>query len=296
LRLQVLTTVRVYYFEMLAAERAVALAKQLVEIANESVHVSELRLKALEIPRVTLLQSQVEREATMLLEVQATERRDAAWRRLATAIGQNDATPLALDDALNQPLPEMNWELVRTRLLSESPELAELRYDVERARYAVQRASAGGVPNITLQAGAQHDNTTDDNIANVQVSVPLPIFDRNQGAVAQACGDLAAAQAALERRQLALEQRLAEAMRDYTTARERALRYANNVLPVARETLDIMNAGYQDGELDYLQVLSIQQTYAQQILSYLQDLETAWKKWAEIDGLLVGALPAGGAE
>jgi cobalt-zinc-cadmium efflux system outer membrane protein len=124
--------------------------------------------------------------------------------------------------------------------------------------------------------------------------VPLPVFNRNQGALAQACGQLAAAQAELEQRELALEQRLATAMRDYATARERALKYANSVLPVARETLEIMNAGYKDGELDYLQVLSIQQTYAQQNLSYLQDLETAWKKWAEIDGLVVGALPVGG--
>ena len=108
------------------------------------------------------------------------------------------------------------------------------------------------MPNVTVQAGAQHDNTTDDNVANVQVSVPLPIFNRNQGAIAQACGELAAAQAALERRELALEQRLAEAMRDYATARERALKYADNVLPVARETLEIMNSGYKDGELDYL--------------------------------------------
>jgi cobalt-zinc-cadmium efflux system outer membrane protein len=291
IRLQVLTTVRVYYFEMLAAQRAVDLANRLVNIAGESVRVSELRLKALDIPRVTLLQSQVEREATTLLQVQATERRDAAWRQLATAIGVNDPQPIALDDTLLQPLPELNWEVVRTRLMSESPELSELRFDVDRARAKVQSTSAGRIPNVMVMAGAQHDNETDDNIANVQVSVPLPIFNRNQGAVAEACGQLAAAQAALDRRELALEQRLAAAMRDYTTARERAVKYSEKVLPVARETLEIMTAGYQDGELDYLQVLTIQQTYAQQNLSYLQDLETAWKKWAEIDGLLVGTLP-----
>jgi cobalt-zinc-cadmium efflux system outer membrane protein len=296
LRLQVLTTVRVYYFEMLAAQRAVALANQLVDIANESVRVSEQRLKALDIPRVTLLQSQVERESTALLQVQAVERRDAAWRRLATVIGAGESTSVPLDGALAQPLPEMNWEVVRSRMLAESPELSQLRYDVDRARYAVQQASAGRVPNVMVQAGTQHDNMTDDHIANVQLSVPLPIFNRNQGAVAQACGELAAAQAALEGRALALEQRLASAMRDYATARERALKYATNVLPVARETLEIMNAGYQDGELDYLQVLSIQQTYAQQNVSYLQDLETAWKKWAEIDGLLVGMLPVESGE
>jgi cobalt-zinc-cadmium efflux system outer membrane protein len=289
-RLQVLTTVRMYYFEMLAAERGVVLANQLLGIAEESVRVSEGRLQALDIPRVTLLQSQVEREATSLLAVQATERRNAAWRQLATAIGVNDPHPVLLDDTLVQPLPEFKWDTTRERVLADSPELSALRLEVDRARYQLRRAAIERVPDVTVQAGAQHDNVTKDNIANVQVSVPLPIFDRNQGGVAAASGELTAARAALQQKELDLEQRLAAALRDYSTARERAIRYADKVLPTARETLQMMNAGYQDGELDYLQVLSIQQTYAQQNLSYLKDVETAWKKWAEIDGLLVGPL------
>lgn len=287
-RLQVLTTVRMNYFEMLAAERSVVLANQLVAIANEAVKVSEGRLEAMDIPRVTLLQSEVERESTMLLEVQSTERRDAAWRRLAAAIGVSDPQPVSLDDALSQPLPEFHWETIRTRLLTESPELAELQMQVDRARARVRRESVEKVPNVTVQAGTQFDNATEDQIANVQVSVPIPVFDRNQGAIAEACGELAAAQAALQQRELILEQRLAAELRDYTTARERTIRYADKVLPTARETLQMMNAGYQSGELDYLQVLTIQQAYTQQSISYLRDLETAWKKWALIDGLLVG--------
>jgi cobalt-zinc-cadmium efflux system outer membrane protein len=136
----------------------------------------------------------------------------------------------------------------------------------------------------------QLDNTTNDTIANVEVSLPLPVFDRNQGAIAEASGQLAAAQAALQKAELALEERLAVAMRDYATARQQAMTYAERVLPVAKESLDITNSGYQEGELDYLDVLSVQRTYAQANLSYLQDLETAWKKWAEIEGLLVGTL------
>ena len=115
-------------------------------------------------------------------------------------------------------------------------------------------------------------------------------FDRNQGAIAQACGELAAAQAALQARELALDQRLSTSMRDYRTARERVTKYASKVLPAARETLDMISTGYQQGELDYVQVLTVQQTYAAKNLSYLQDLETAWKQWAEIEGLLVGDL------
>jgi hypothetical protein len=50
------------------------------------------------------------------------------------------------------------------------------------------------------------------------------------------------------------------------------------------------SAGYREGELDYLELLSVQQTYAEKNLAYLNGLETAWIKWAEIEGLLVGPL------
>jgi cobalt-zinc-cadmium efflux system outer membrane protein len=143
---------------------------------------------------------------------------------------------------------------------------------------------------MNVLAGVQHDYAAQDTIANVQVSIPLPLFDRNQGAIAQACGRLSAAQAALQARELALDQQLSLTMRDYRTARERVTKYASKVLPAARETLDMISKGYQQGQLDYLQVLTVQQTYAAKNLSYLQDLEAAWKEWAEIDGLLVGDL------
>jgi cobalt-zinc-cadmium efflux system outer membrane protein len=289
-QLQVVTTVRKYYFEALAAERSVTLARQLSDIAGKSVSVSEQRLKALDIPKTALLQSQIESESASLLEQQANERHEAAWRRLASVVGMPGDRPAALEDVLARELPELDLATVSERLKRESPELAELRFAVEQARVAVDRASAGRVPNMSVLAGVQRDNSTQDTIANVQISIPLPVFDRNQGAIAQACGELSAAQGALQARELALDQQLSLAMRDYRTARERVTKYASKVLPAARETLDMISTGYQQGQLDYLQVLTVQQTYAAKNLSYLQDLETAWKEWAEIDGLLVGDL------
>jgi cobalt-zinc-cadmium efflux system outer membrane protein len=287
-QLKVVTTVRKMYVEALVAERAVTLSRQLSEIAGQSVTVSEQRLKALDVPKTALLQSQIESESASLVAQQANERHDAAWRRLAALLGVPDPKTMRLDDILSRPLPDLDYAAARERLLRDSPELAELRFDVDRARGAVARASAGRVPNINVQTGVQRDNETQDTIANVEVSMPLPVFDRNQGAITQACGALSAAQAALERRELELDERLNGALRDYRTARERVTKYAGRVLPAAKETLDLVNAGYKQGQLDYVQVLTIQQSYAAKNLSYLQDLETAWKKWAEIDGLLVG--------
>ncbi len=289
-RLQILTTVRIRFFEDLAAERAVALARQLTTMAQEAVRVSELRLHALEGTRTALLQSQIERDSAALMEQQAANRHQAAWRRLASVIGVNGETPPTLDNSLLQTLPELDWETSRERILSGSPELAESKSAVERARCAIARASAGRVPNVDTQAGVQYDSSTEDTFASVQVSMPVPIFNRNQGAIAQAGGELTAAQAALEAAELAIEQRLAVALRDYETARQRVVMYQETILPAARESLDMVAKAYEQGELEYLEVLTVQQTYTQKNVAYLQDVETAWKRWAEIEGLLVGVL------
>lgn len=286
-RLRVTAIVRTYYFETLVAERSEVLAGQLVTMSDQAVKASQLRLQAMEGTRAEVLQSQIERDSAELLRTSAANRHEAAWRRLAAAIGLDPSAPQSLQDVLSRPLPALDWETARKRLLAESPELAEFRCDVERAKWASQRANAGRVPNVNVLAGVQYDNATENTIANVELSVPLPVFDRNQGRIAEACGQLAAARAALDRRQLELEDRLADALRDYLSARQRVTRYETSILPAARESLDMVIKAYKQGELDYLQMLSTQRVYTQNNLAYLQDLETAWRKWAEIDGLLV---------
>ncbi|MEX2093905.1 MAG: TolC family protein [Pirellulales bacterium] len=290
-RRQVVTTVRMYYYELIAAERTVALANQLHQIGSQALQASELRLKALEGTQASVLLSQVESDSALLLVDQATNRRDAARRRLASVTGLQQGDPPPLEDTFSAKLPVFDWETVRSKLLAESPELNELRFNVDRARWAVQRATAGRVPNLTVMSGAQYDNSSEFAVANVLVSLPLPVFDRNQGGISQAYGQLTAAEAALESRELTLAQQLAAAMSDYNTASRRVAKYSESILPAARQSLELVSRAYEQGELEYLEILATQRTYAEKNVAYLNDLESAWKKWAEIDGLLVGPLP-----
>jgi cobalt-zinc-cadmium efflux system outer membrane protein len=292
-RQQILTTVRMYYYELLAAERSVAFANQLQQVGAQALEASELRLKALEGTQASVLQSQVEADSAQLLLEQANNRRDAARRRLSLLLGISQGEPPPLEDTFTSKLPSLDWEAARARLLAENPELSELRFNVDRARWAVQRANAGRVPNLTVMSGAQYDNATEFAMANVQVSMPLPIFDRNQGGIAQAGGELTAAQAALDARELYLTQQLATAMADYNTACRRIDKYTGSILPAARKSLELISSGYEKGELEYLDILATQRTYTEKNIDFINNLEFGWKKWAEIDGLLVGPLPAG---
>ena len=78
-------------------------------------------------------------------------------------------------------MAQLRWDDTLNRLLTESPQLAGIRAGVDRAQAALSRECAGRIPNVDLQAGVQFDNATRDTIAGVQVGIPLPIYNRNQG-------------------------------------------------------------------------------------------------------------------
>jgi outer membrane protein, heavy metal efflux system len=289
--------VRKLYFECLAADEALATAEQLSGIAAKFLDMSQKRHEiAKTLAEASVLQSEIESESTALLVEQAEQRRDAARRRLAAAIGSHDELPGNLEDVFARELPDLDFATIRDRILQDSPALAELRFAVDRARWAVQRASAGRVPNVNVQAGVQYDNAAQDTIANVQVSVPIPVRDRNQGAIAEACARLTAAQAALEARELGVQQQLTIALRDYNTAHERVKRYNDKIKPAAEKSLKYTNLGFEGNQVDYAQAYNVQQTYSAKSLSYVEDLETAWQQWAEIDGFLLGETTASGID
>jgi cobalt-zinc-cadmium efflux system outer membrane protein len=120
---------------------------------------------------------------------------------------------------------QFTWEDTLNRLLAESPQLAGALAGVARAQATLSRECAGRVPNVDLQAGVQYDNATRDTFASVQVGVPIPIYNRNQGNIRKAQAELIAAQHEVTRVRLALEQRLAAVFEQYATAHHQVEKY-----------------------------------------------------------------------
>ena len=60
----------------------------------------------------------------------------------------------------------------------------------------------------------------------------------------------------MQRLRLGLHERLADAFSRYARAEQQVERYRDHVLPDSRETLDLVAAGYQQGEFGYLSLLT----------------------------------------
>jgi cobalt-zinc-cadmium efflux system outer membrane protein len=271
-QLRVLGDVRLRYFDALAAQRRVELTGELARIGDELVASTRRLLENRQVSENNLLQAEIEAEQSQILFDNARNEHLEAWRRLAAVIGLPMLEPTRVAGALDADVPEYPWEECLALLLSESPQLAAAEARIARARFAVARSRREVVPNVDAMVGLAHDNQTGDGVAMVQVGVPLPVFNRNQGNILSAQAELAAAQSDILRLELDLQDRLAMAYRRYANSRQQAERYTQRILPRAQQSLDLVTTAYGKGQVDYLTLITTQRTYLQVNLAALEAL------------------------
>lgn len=286
---RVLTDVRVAYYQVLIAERQEMLTGQLRDIAAQAVKVAEALLKGKEVGRPDVIQAQLELGNAEILAQNAQNRYAAAWRTLATVIGDPNRSPQALEGDVDEPRPEQQWESSLQRLLSSSPEIAAAMAEIERARWAVERAYVEKEPNVTVQGlvNWRDNGIGGDSDGGLAVGIPLPIWNRNQGGIMQAEGQAAAAERALYQLELSLQNRLVPVYERYANAYGQVKKYREQLLPAAQESLDLARRLYQAGETPYLNLLTAQRSFSQTNLNYLDSLGALRSAEAEIDGLLL---------
>lgn len=286
---RVLTDVRVAFYQVLIAQRQEKLTGDLHGIAAEGVKTAETLLMGKEVGKVDLVQAQLELENADILVQNALNRVRAAWQTLASVVGNPNLPPQSLEGDVEEEAPAYDFQGSLERLLGSSPEIAAAAADVERARWAAERARVEPTPNVTVQGLI---NWRDNGIggrsdAGITVGVPLPIWNRNQGGVVQAAQQAVAAERALQQVELSLQNRLAPVYERYASALNQVTKYRTRILPGAQESLTLMRQRYKAGETDYVNLLTAQRTYSQTNLNYLESLRELKSAEAQINGLLL---------
>ncbi len=286
-QLRVLNDVRSAYYDVLVLQRKVELKKNLVRLAKEGLAAAERLHKAQEVSRVDVLEALIETDEITLKLHDARDERQAAWRHLVALLGtpQMEITPLA--GRLEDDLPEFTWEEALQRLLNESPLIAQAEAAVQRYRCAIVHQRSLWKPNIDLMIGQTHETLTRDRLTHAEVNMEVPIFNRNQGNIWKAQAGLIAAKKEAERVRLHLRDQLAFAFQHYTNGRQEVEVYSRQILPNARKTLELVSAGYRQGEFDYLRLLTSQQMFFRANLAYVESLGKVRSSGVAIEGMLL---------
>lgn len=244
--------VAVRYAEALATRDRLSLARETAERAESLAKAAAVLVEAGREPPLRALRAEAASREAAATVVAAEAEAEAARRALATLWGEAaDAV-----DLVDTPAPDA----VGARGVDPAETLDARLARAERrtAEAVIDRERAAARPDLTVQAGVRRFQQNGDSALVVGVSAPIPVFNRNQGAVAAARADATAAEA---RERLALARSIrtlrdAQASLVAANARVEALR--GRILPGAETAVDLARRGFEAGKFSLLDVLDAQ--------------------------------------
>jgi outer membrane protein, heavy metal efflux system len=148
------------------------------------------------------------------------------------------------------------------------PDIARGGAEVARLEAALDSEKKKRIPELALSAGVQQYRAFGDHSFVAGVKIPLPIFDRNAGAVAEASSRLeqgAYERSAAEARAFAA---LATSHERLTAMAGEVVALRDTVLPRTREVLEGIEEGYRRGKFRLLDLLDARRSVAAAELRY----------------------------
>jgi outer membrane protein, heavy metal efflux system len=289
-RVRVLNNVRASFYHALAAQRLVEVRKNLATLAADAAQTSLQLHNVGQADRPDILQAEVEQQqASVSLRV-AQNDLQTAWRTLAAVTGKPDLPLVRLEGDLDA-FPDLRYEEWIATALRDSPEVKLAAQGIERAEASLVQARKAPIPDLQLTGIlAQNFEPLESTRqatglqGGAQVGVELPLFNRNQGAIAASRAEIESAKQDLARVKLQLQRDLASLFQDYNAARLIVEQYKTEVLPRAEQAYALYKSSYQKMASAYPQVLISQRTLFQLEADYVQALENVWQSSLGIRG------------
>nr|WP_189657037.1 TolC family protein [Pseudomonas sp. BW16M2] len=266
----------------LRAQTALDLAQQSQALTERGLRVVEGRVRAGQSSPVEATRAQVQLAQAEAAVRRARTERGVANQALARLTGSAEARFERLDASNLSPGPAPQSE----PLLAKVEQTAEWRLaaaQVERGDASLGSEKAQRIPNLTVSLGSQYSREDRERVNVVGLSMPLPLFDRNQGNV------LAAARRADQARDLrnAVDLRLRSetrsALEQWGTAMGEVQAYDRTILPAAQQAVDTATRGFEMGKFAFLDVLDAQRTLIEARGLYLEALAQATDARAQVE-------------
>lgn len=284
---RVLNSVRIAYYETLADQTMIEIARQLAQNAEDAEQTTEQMVNVGQANESDLLQAQVEARRARVELRQAQRRFQNHWRKLMSLVGNPEREPDTLSGDLGDSLKSLDFNALLNEVLENSPELQKARCEVSRDQVGLEREYVEPIPNLNVRVATGYNFESRNQTTDLSIGVRIPLFDRNQGTIRQAQEELRRAQADVRRVELLLRQRFADALSRYETARESVDDFREASLPRARKAYESMVKNFKARRAAWPQVQVSRRTYFQLQEEYVRDLVTLRKAEVELTGLLL---------
>ncbi|WP_273805879.1 MULTISPECIES: TolC family protein [unclassified Pseudomonas] len=272
------------FYELLLAEEGVRLAEQSQALAQRSLDSSGAQIRAGKLSPVSGTRAEVE-QVTQRLELRrALQQRDNAREVLARHLGVSVARlgePVGDLDRL--PAPPGEARLLQA--IRQTPAVLKARRQVVAGDADVDLQRSQRYPDVRVSLGSQYDELEGERVNLVGFSLPLPLFDRNQGNLLAASSRADQARDLQRATELQVQADTLQALRDWRSAAADVDDLRNRVLPAGQRTVDDLTRGFSLGRFAQLDVLEAQRALVAARGQYLLSQRAQIAAWARLERL-----------
>lgn len=266
------------------AQEHVALAAQVSESGRRSSDAAARRVLAGKVSPVEEARARVAEANWRIEGVAAQKELDEARIKLASLLGSEAR---AIGTLAAPGAPEAS-ALRLEAMLDASPAIERAAAEVDAGSAALKLERAQRVPDVSLIVGSKREGPERERVRQniVGLSIPLPLFNRNQGAVlaAERRADKARAELEATRLRIRAEAQQAHARMLAALQQERLVR--EDVLPGARYAAEAALKGFEAGKFNYVEVLDAQRTLVQAQAQHLRVLADFYRAKADLSRLV----------
>lgn len=289
---RVCNDVRISFAKSLTAARIVDLRKELLKTAEDRVVTVREMHNLGQANQVDAHRAIAHLQQHRLALLQATNDLRRHLLELTALVGLEIPHP-QLQGSIVGERPFIDFDQAMPRILQSSPELLAAHAKLREDCITLDREKVEWIPDIVVTAGPGYNSVDRQTTTNAQVTVEIPLFDRNQGTIAQARADLSRQKNEIRRTELDLRQRLADQYDAYLTAYQNVLEFEAVILPARRDAYRLSLISYQENRLEWPDVLHEQEDYAMCRIDYLKHQQQQRISEILIDGFLLrGGLTA----
>ncbi|HAC66780.1 MAG TPA: TolC family protein, partial [Pseudomonas sp.] len=272
------------FYELLLAAEGVRLAEQSQALAQRSLDSSGAQIRAGKISPVSGTRAEVE-QVTQRLELRrALQQRDNARVSLARQLGVS-VTELGEPVGDLDRLPAPPGEALLLQAIRQTPAMLKARRQVAAGDADVDLQRSQRYPDVRVSLGSQYDELEGERVNLVGFSLPLPLFDRNQGNLLAASSRADQARDLQRATELQIQAETLQALRDWRSASADVDDLRNRVLPAGQRTVDDLTRGFSLGRFAQLDVLEAQRALIAARGQYLLSQRAQINAWARLERL-----------
>ncbi len=290
-RIQVLTETHNAYVEVLSAQGRTALSKQVVDLAEEVAVAVAKRVLAGKVSPVEETKARVATASVRIDLTRAERDLEAARARLAATWGSTASRFKRALGVLEAVLAIPTLEQLMERL-RQNPELARWATEIAERQAVIALEETRAIPDLTASFGVRRFEEPGDDALVAGISVPLPLFNRNQGGILEAQRRLTKAEEERRAAEVRVATALSSAYQTLAGAHAEIMALKTQVLPGAQSAFEAASKGYRLGKFGLLDVLDAQRTLFGAKAQYLRALTDYHQSVAQVEGLIGERLEA----